>query len=73
MTTLRFRAAALAIASAAAVGTLWSAPAFAKSGDAVRKGACGRTSDWKLKLGPAAASSRRSSRSTRTVSANGGV
>ena len=52
MTTLRFRAAALAIAAAAAVGALGSAPAFAKSGDAVRTGACSRTSDWKLKLGP---------------------
>ena len=52
MTTLRFRAAVLAIASVAAVGTLWSAPAFAKSGDAVRKGACSRTSHWKVKLGP---------------------
>ena len=53
MTTHRFRAfAALTIASTAAVGALWSAPAFAKSGDVVRTGACSRTSDWKLKLGP---------------------
>jgi hypothetical protein len=52
MTTLRFRAAALAIASAAAVGAVWSAPAFARSGDVVRAGACSRTSHWKLKLGP---------------------
>ena len=52
MTKPRFRAAAFAVASAAAVGALWGAPAFAKSGDVVRTGACSRTSDWKLKLGP---------------------
>ena len=72
MTSIRFRAAALAIASTAAIGALWPAPAFAKSGDVVRTGACSRTSDWKLKLGRAAESSRRSSRSTRTVSARRG-
>jgi len=55
MTKLRLRgAAALAITSFALVGAgaVSAGPAFAKSGDIVRRGACSAHSDWKLKLGP---------------------
>jgi hypothetical protein len=48
----RLSAAALTISSIAIAGSMWAGPAFAKSGDVVRRGACSAGSDWKLKLGP---------------------
>jgi hypothetical protein len=41
------------VAVAGIVGLLGAAPAaMAKDGDVIKRGACSRTSDWKLKLGP---------------------
>jgi hypothetical protein len=46
------RAIVATIAGVAMLATLAAAPAVAKRGDVIRRGACSGRSDWKLKLSP---------------------